>query len=179
MNSTPQNNEATTYYPIPFLAMTLRARAFSHRAVHFTPILHFSGRLDGETRQRSKLAANSPEYVRIRNGGVGERLKPAVLKTVRPERVSGVQIPPPPPYFRKFGTQIVLRHEIFERHVLLRAGAAVLPRTTNSGSIVIAFGYGIFAVALIRCNRVSAAITPMSRSGCRTVVRPGFWNAAL
>jgi hypothetical protein len=28
---------------------------------------------------------------------VGERLKPAVLKTVRPERVSGVQIPPPPP----------------------------------------------------------------------------------
>jgi hypothetical protein len=33
----------------------------------------------------------------LRNGGVGERLKPAVLKTVRPERVSGVQIPPPPP----------------------------------------------------------------------------------
>ncbi len=36
-------------------------------------------------------------YVRIRNGGVGERLKPAVLKTVRLERVSGVRIPPPPP----------------------------------------------------------------------------------
>ena len=33
----------------------------------------------------------------IRNGGVGERLKPAVLKTVRLERVSGVRIPPPPP----------------------------------------------------------------------------------
>jgi hypothetical protein len=33
----------------------------------------------------------------IGNGGVGERLKPAVLKTVRPERVSGVRIPPPPP----------------------------------------------------------------------------------
>jgi hypothetical protein len=33
----------------------------------------------------------------IKNGGVGERLKPAVLKTVRPERVSGVRIPPPPP----------------------------------------------------------------------------------
>src|SRR5579862_3089600 len=30
-------------------------------------------------------------------GGVGERLKPAVLKTVRPERVSWVRIPPPPP----------------------------------------------------------------------------------
>jgi hypothetical protein len=29
---------------------------------------------------------------------VGEWLKPAVLKTVRPERASGVRIPPPPPY---------------------------------------------------------------------------------
>src|SRR6266702_3848450 len=36
-------------------------------------------------------------YDRIRNGGVGERLKPAVLKTVRLERVSGVRIPPHPP----------------------------------------------------------------------------------
>jgi hypothetical protein len=44
----------------------------------------------------------------------------------------------------------------------------------NSGSMVIAFGYGIFAGALIRCKRVSAAITPISRSGCRTVVSPGF-----
>ena len=33
----------------------------------------------------------------IMNGGVGERLKPAVLKTVRLERASGVRIPPPPP----------------------------------------------------------------------------------
>jgi hypothetical protein len=33
----------------------------------------------------------------LKNGGVGERLKPAVLKTVRPERASGVRIPPPPP----------------------------------------------------------------------------------
>ena len=38
------------------------------------------------------------EYVRIENGGVGERLKPAVLKTVRLERVSGVRIPLPPPF---------------------------------------------------------------------------------
>jgi hypothetical protein len=30
-------------------------------------------------------------------GGVGKRLTPAVLKTVRPERVSWVRIPPPPP----------------------------------------------------------------------------------
>src|SRR5258706_6344385 len=35
--------------------------------------------------------------VKIKNGGVGEWLNPAVLKTVRPERVSGVRIPPPPP----------------------------------------------------------------------------------
>ena len=37
----------------------------------------------------------------IGNGGVGERLKPAVLKTVRLERVSGVRIPPPPPRSRQ------------------------------------------------------------------------------
>ena len=30
-------------------------------------------------------------------GGMGERLKPAVLKTVSPERGSGVRIPLPPP----------------------------------------------------------------------------------
>ena len=36
----------------------------------------------------------------IGNGGVGEWLKPAVLKTVRPERVSGVRIPPPPPLLK-------------------------------------------------------------------------------
>ena len=32
------------------------------------------------------------------HGGVAERLKAAVLKTVRPERVSWVRIPPPPPF---------------------------------------------------------------------------------
>ena len=31
------------------------------------------------------------------SGGMGERLKPAVLKTVVPERVPGVRIPLPPP----------------------------------------------------------------------------------
>src|SRR5690348_13738137 len=36
-------------------------------------------------------------HVILKSGGVGERLKPAVLKTVRLERVSGVRIPPPPP----------------------------------------------------------------------------------
>ncbi len=43
------------------------------------------------------MALGAVGYVRIRDGGVGERLKPAVLKTVRLERVSGVRIPPPPP----------------------------------------------------------------------------------
>ena len=38
-----------------------------------------------------------PVNVRIYCGGVGKRLTPAVLKTVRPERVSWVRIPPPPP----------------------------------------------------------------------------------
>src|ERR1041385_8183338 len=40
------------------------------------------------------LSAKLPVY---NVGGVGEWLKPAVLKTVRLERVSGVRIPPPPP----------------------------------------------------------------------------------
>src|ERR1700674_5928294 len=40
-----------------------------------------------------------PMVVIIGNGGVGERLKPAVLKTVGPERVPGVRIPPPPPFY--------------------------------------------------------------------------------
>jgi len=53
-------------------------------------------------------------------------------------------------------------------------GRAVVARTMNSGSIVIAFGYGIFVGALIRCNRVFAAITPISRSGCRTSLAPDF-----
>lgn len=33
----------------------------------------------------------------FQHGGVGERFNPAVLKTVGPERVPGVRIPPPPP----------------------------------------------------------------------------------
>src|SRR5450631_708665 len=36
----------------------------------------------------------------VRSGGVAERLNATVLKTVRPERVSWVQIPPPPPLSR-------------------------------------------------------------------------------
>src|SRR5579863_3907933 len=37
------------------------------------------------------------ESDRIRSGGMGEWLKPAVLKTVELERVPGVRIPLPPP----------------------------------------------------------------------------------
>jgi hypothetical protein len=37
----------------------------------------------------------------LETGGVAEWLKAAVLKTVRPERVSWVRIPPPPPEFRE------------------------------------------------------------------------------
>src|SRR5258708_31179691 len=50
-----------------------------------------------EHRMRDFVNFYKEKYVRIKNGGVGERLKPAVLKTVRLERVSGVRIPPPPP----------------------------------------------------------------------------------
>ena len=50
----------------------------------------------------------------------------------------------------------------------------VLSRTMSSGSMVMDLGYGDFAGAAIRRNSVSAAITPMCRSGWRTVVRPGF-----
>ncbi len=52
------------------------------------------------SRRCSKVAANSQNTIELKIGGVGERLKPAVLKTVRPERVSGVRIPPPPPDFQ-------------------------------------------------------------------------------
>ena len=46
---------------------------------------------------RTSLLEGSGLPSKLENGGVGERLNPAVLKTVRPERVSGVRIPPPPP----------------------------------------------------------------------------------
>ncbi len=111
----------------------------------------------------------SPQVI-LRDGGVGERLKPAVLKTVRPERVSGVQIPPPPPLQKSTNTSVRLVQSQEEP----QQGRAVVARTMNSGSIVIAFGYGIFVGALILSKRVFAAVTPISRSGCRTVVSAGF-----
>jgi hypothetical protein len=50
---------------------------------------------------KHKISAWMRLQVIIGSGGVGERLKPAVLKTVRLERVSGVRIPPPPPFVDK------------------------------------------------------------------------------
>ena len=38
-------------------------------------------------------------YCKESTGGMGEWLKPAVLKTVSPERGSGVRIPLPPPFY--------------------------------------------------------------------------------
>src|ERR1700747_351014 len=49
------------------------------------------------TFQCSESRCKSLNTLEFQSGGVGERLKPAVLKTVRLERVSGVRIPPPPP----------------------------------------------------------------------------------
>jgi hypothetical protein len=45
----------------------------------------------------------------IKSGGVGERLKPAVLKTVGLERASGVRIPPPPPWLMNVQRTWLLR----------------------------------------------------------------------
>jgi hypothetical protein len=66
------------------------------------------------------------EYVRIENGGVGEWLKPAVLKTVRLERVSGVRIPPPPPVCRG------LACEISERDIKPFLQVLLFPAISNS-----------------------------------------------
>src|SRR5437588_4482441 len=44
--------------------------------------------------------ARSTSYARMIRGGVRERSKRAVLKTVGPARVPGVRIPPPPPLSR-------------------------------------------------------------------------------
>jgi hypothetical protein len=57
-------------------------------------------------------------------GGVGKRLTPAVLKTVRPERVSWVRIPPPPPA-SFFSPELVI--SAFQ--CWLRAGASEGVRT--------------------------------------------------
>ena len=52
-------------------------------------------------------------------GGVGERFNPAVLKTVGPERVPGVRIPPPPPLSRQVSFSVLENAEntVFPRKI--------------------------------------------------------------
>jgi hypothetical protein len=58
-------------------------------------------------------------------------LKPAVLKTVRPERVSGVRIPPPPPY-QEIPTNTLHRAEYIETKQLhLKDGAQFVPNVVS------------------------------------------------
>src|SRR6201984_1698190 len=55
------------------------------------------------TIRGSAITKSGPQvtiFQKLKFGGVGKRLTPAVLKTVRPERVSWVRIPPPPPASR-------------------------------------------------------------------------------
>src|SRR2546426_2130845 len=52
-------------------------------------------------------------------------------------------------------------------------------RTTSSGSTMMVLESGEWFELAMRRNTVTAAISPMRRSGWRTVVRAGFWKAAL
>src|SRR5713226_3459826 len=77
-----------------------------------------SGNSTSERHPTSTTAPLPAECVRIMGGGVGERLKPAVLKTVRLERVSGVRIPPPPPALLGYGPSpgaLAARHSFIFR----------------------------------------------------------------
>ena len=60
----------------------------------------------------------------VKNGGVGKRLTPAVLKTVRPERVSWVRIPPPPPDFK-----LPLRSQCRRGNLNIRANSGGIHNT--------------------------------------------------
>ena len=48
-------------------------------------------------KRQCDMVREMKESDRIMNGGMGEWLKPAVLKTVYAERCTGVRIPLPPP----------------------------------------------------------------------------------
>ena len=69
------------------------------------------------TRKRwsRKRGEHATIILRPHVGGVAERLKAAVLKTVRPERVSWVRIPPPPPKFSRFFQLVNLGRIVFHR----------------------------------------------------------------
>src|ERR1700692_891497 len=93
----------------------------------------------GERTTRSLLEGRDLR-VKLENGGVGERLNPAVLKTVRPERVSGVRIPPPPPLIasKRLATMVqaarrfFLESEYFKmREKMANLNVTIVIRTTN------------------------------------------------
>ena len=56
--------------------------------------------------QKRFFCAEVPHNWPVRNGGVVERSNTTVLKTVRPERVSWVRIPPPPPVSLAFSLSL-------------------------------------------------------------------------
>ena len=76
-----------------------------------------------------------PQVVDYQCGGVAEWLNAAVLKTVRPVRVSGVRIPPPPPLNSK-------EHWCYEDFALIQSARffcclsqfiSMVPKTVSSG----------------------------------------------
>src|ERR1700693_2412962 len=73
----------------------------------------------------------------IENGGVGKRLTPAVLKTVRPERVSWVRIPPPPPASAALSTGCATRPTAWKPRRLRECGG--MPPVVASLQAVIAY----------------------------------------
>jgi hypothetical protein len=93
-----------------------------------------------------------PLQVIIRSGGVGERLKPAVLKTVRLERVSGVRIPPPPPF------DLIARAVTFPEGLARRDGD--MCRNTS----VLRLTSGAMAVTEAERARIGALRAPRARA---------------
>ena len=63
-----------------------------------------AGGHQGLAEVRRAVIYGKLETVAACRGGMGERLKPAVLKTVVLERVPGVRIPLPPPSFIRVQT---------------------------------------------------------------------------
>jgi hypothetical protein len=79
-------------------SMFVKRLAVAVTAIHAEGECRFGDSRDGKTFcSLAHLRAVNYNVAGSRHGGVAERLKEAVLKTVRPERVSWVRIPPPPP----------------------------------------------------------------------------------
>ena len=74
---------------------------------------------------------------KIENGGMGERLKPAVLKTVSLERGSGVRIPLPPP--SRFSSDLTVRFSFLSAWCLVHCSKH-LWRLPNPATAVMVWG---------------------------------------